>query len=108
MMPWLYLLAAICFEVLGTIFMKLSDGYTKTWFSWGSIMFYVMSFWLLALVLKYIPVGMAYAIWAGLGTAIIVIIGMIFFNEAVSFLRILFMLMIIGGVIGLNMVSKAH
>jgi len=106
MMVWLLLTAAIIFEVMGTTAMKLSDGMTKTWPSTWMVVFYCLSFWLLSLTLREIDVGVAYAVWAGLGTALVAVIGAVIFKEPVTGFKVLSLLMIVAGVIGLKLSSS--
>lgn len=107
-MNWLYLGLAIVSEVCGTTFMKLSDGMTKIKFSVLMLVFYVISLSMLSLALKKIEVGVAYAIWSGIGIALITIVGIIFFKETISVPKIIFVLFILVGVIGLNLFGTSH
>ncbi len=107
MSAWIILAAAIVFEVMGTTAMKLSDGMTKTWPSTWMVIFYCVSFWLLSLTLRHIDVGLAYAIWAGLGTALIAIVGVLLFKEPMTWLKAGSLLLIIVGVIGLKLSNSA-
>ncbi len=100
MMKWLILGLGIIFEVLGTVMMKYAEGFTKLAPSILVFVFYGLS--LAALVLEKMEVGNAYAIWASAGTAVIVIIGMIFFKESVSAGKIISVCLIIAGIIGLE------
>lgn len=102
-MSWIFLFIAILSEVTGTTFMKLSQGFTKLIPSIMIFVFYGLSLTLLSLSLKSIDVSVAYAIWSGLGTAIIAVIGIVLFKESVSTIKILSIFMIITGVIGLNL-----
>jgi small multidrug resistance pump len=102
-MQYIFLLGAIISEVIGTSALKLSDGFSKLWPSAVVVLAYGLSFFLLSLTLKRMGVGTAYAIWSGLGTALIVIIGILYFKEDVSVLKITSILLIIIGVIGLNL-----
>ncbi len=101
-MHWIYLGFAIVFEVAGTTSMKLSEGFSKLLPSGLMILFYIISFTLMTLALKRLEVGMTYAIWAGAGTAIIAIIGVLWFKEPISVLKTVSILLIIAGVIGLH------
>jgi small multidrug resistance pump len=83
-MKWLILLVGIIFEVLGTISMKYAEGFTKIIPSVLVFVFYGISLASLVFVLEKMEVGNAYAIWASAGTAIIAIIGIIFFKEHLS------------------------
>jgi small multidrug resistance pump len=105
---WLALAGAIALEVSGTVSMKLSDGLTKPIPVLFIFVFYAASFTLLALALKRIDVGVAYAIWAGAGTALIAIVGILYFKEPFSMLKALSILLIIAGVIGLNLSGAKH
>lgn len=107
MKSWIYLFLAIIFEVMGTVSMKYSEGFTKLTPSIFIFIFYGIAFTFLTFCLKTINLSMAYAIWAGLGTALIAIIGIFAFHEPVNVLKVLFLTMIIVGVMGLKMSSAA-
>jgi len=102
-MHWIYLGFAILFEVAGTTSMKLSEGFSKLVPSALMVVFYIISFALMALALKKLEVGMTYAIWAGLGTALIAVIGVLWFKEPMSALKAVSILLIIASVVGLNL-----
>lgn len=107
-MNWLMLYAAIGFEVVGTTSLKLSQGLTRPgWFAL-CLLLYGTSFALLAVALKTIPVGVAYAIWSGAGTVLIACIGILWFQEAAHPLRLFFILMIVAGAVGLNLTTRPH
>lgn len=78
MNPYIYLGGAILAEVIGTTLMKFSEGFTRLWPSVGTIICYCASFWLLAQTLAYIPTGIAYAIWSGVGIVLISLLTGIF------------------------------
>ena len=105
-MGWFYLLWAIVFEVSGTTCMKLSQGFTKLLPSVFLFIFYILSFISLTFVLKKIDVSVAYAVWSGLGTALIAVIGIIWFKESVSAIKIISLGLIILGVVGLNVIGE--
>ncbi len=107
-MHWIYLIIAILLEVAGTTCMKLSEGFAKPLFSVLLFAFYFSSFAVLTLALKKIDVSLAYAIWAGAGTALIALIGMFYFGEPVSIIKITGVLLIVGGVIALNLAGGSH
>lgn len=100
---WLYLLAAIVLEVAGTTSMKLSAGFSKLIPAVLIFVFYGLSFGVLTLALKRIEIGVAYAIWSGLGTALIALIGIVFFREALTPWKIASLLLIIMGVVELQL-----
>lgn len=104
-MAWLLLFLAGLFEVAFTTSLKLSENFTHP--KW-SILFFLnsgLSFYLLNLSLKTIPMGTAYAVWTGIGAAGTLIIGVFFFQEPTSWPRILFLMLLIGSVIGLKAVA---
>jgi small multidrug resistance pump len=100
------LLMAIAFEVCGTTCMKLSQGFSKLIPSVLIFVFYALSFFLFTMSLKRIDVSIAYAIWAGLGTALIAVIGIFGFKEPVNALKMVSLLVIVAGVIGLNLSDR--
>jgi small multidrug resistance pump len=104
---WFYLVLAIVTEVAGTTFLKLSDGMTKVVPIILTFALYGVSFVFLGLCLKKIDVGVSYAIWSGLGTALITVIGIMYFREPVSVLKIASIMLIIVGVVGLNL-TETH
>ncbi|MBO8181811.1 MAG: multidrug efflux SMR transporter [Archaeoglobus sp.] len=106
-MYWLYLILAILSEVVGTTNMKLSQGFTKLVPSILIFVFYGISFTFLTLALKKIDVSIAYAIWSGLGTALIVVIGLLIFKEPVTIVKLVSIGLIVVGVVGLHL-SGVH
>lgn len=106
-MHWILLALAIAFEVVGTNCMKLSQGFTKPLFGAGMFVCYIICFTLFAFALKKIDLSVGYAIWAGIGTALIAITGSIFFHEPVSALKVGGIALIIVGVVMLNL-SGGH
>ena len=106
MFGWLMLAATILFEVAGSLMMKLSNGFTVFWPSVGVFVFYALALAGLTLTLKYIELSIAYAVWAGVGTALIAIIGIYFFREPVSALKIISLVLVIAGVVGLQISSS--
>lgn len=106
-MHWSILLAiAICSEVCGSTMLKLSQGFTKPLPSLGFIIDFVIAFYCLSLVLKHISLGMAYAIWSGVGIILTAIIGVIIFNEKVDIWGMIGISLILMGVVILNTLSK--
>ncbi|MFE7777565.1 DMT family transporter [Streptomyces sp. NPDC057445] len=101
------LAAAIAAEVAGTTAMKYSEGFTRLWPSLITVVGYVLAFTLLAQTLKTMSVGTAYAIWAGVGTAAVAAIGMLFLNESMSPAKIAGIVLVVAGVIVLNL-GGAH
>lgn len=102
-MVYLMLASAILAEVLATTSMKYSDGFTRLWPTLGTVAGYAVAFVLLAQTLRTMAVGTVYAIWSGVGTAAIALIGMVFIGEAVNAARIVGILLVIAGVVVLNL-----
>lgn len=102
-MHWFYLAGAILFEVAGTTAMKLSLGFTRLLPSVLIFVFYAISFVALTFAVRKIDMSVSYAIWSGVGTALIALIGVYVFKESMTPLKIASMVLIIIGVIGLNM-----
>lgn len=108
MNPWLMLVGAILFEVAGTTCMKLSEGFTRPLPSVLIFVFYGVAFTLLTLALKKIDVSVAYAVWSAIGTAVIAGIGIVWFEEPLTALKVASLLLIIAGVVGLNLGGSTH
>lgn len=107
-MEWILLILAIVTEVGGTSLLKISDGLRNLAPTAGSLILYVVSLGLLALSLNKIDVSVAYAIWSGLGTALIVLISIFFLGETMSWMKLIFIGLIVVGAVGLNLTSSAH
>ncbi len=105
-MLWLFMFGAIALEVMGTISLKLSAGFTKPLFVVITIVGYLASFACLGLALKGLPVSTAYAIWAGVGTALVSIIGMVFLSEPSSLIKYGCIALIVIGVVGLHLADR--
>ena len=108
MYTWLLLVTAIAAEVGGTTSMKLSEGFTRPGPTTWVFVLYGVSFVLLAQVLKSMDVGVAYAIWSGLGTALVALVGVYMFGEPITVVRILSLALIVIGVFGLQMSGTSH
>jgi small multidrug resistance pump len=98
-MPWLLLGAAIATEVAGTLALRASDGLTKLVPSIIVVAGYLASFGFLALVLKTLPVGIVYAIWAAVGVALVAVLGKIMFDDPVPPIALIGMVLIVAGVV---------
>lgn len=103
---WIVLFIAGLFETAWAIGMKYSNGFTKLWPSVFTIIAMAISIWLLSISLKTLPVGSAYAVWTGIGAVGTAILGIIMFHESKDILKILFILMVVAGLVGLRLVSK--
>ncbi len=102
-MSWMFLFIAGIFEMLWAIGLKYSEGFTKFWASSFTVVTMIISFYFLSLALKNLPLGTAYAVWVGIGSVGIVIAGVILFGESLGFIRILSILFIVLGIIGLKL-----
>lgn len=107
-LSWLFLILAIVLEVAGTVAMKLSEGFTKFTPSVLLFVFYGFSFAFVTISLKKIDMSVTYAVWSGLGTALITLIGMYFFKEPVTIIKFASIGLIILGLIGLNIGGSSH
>lgn len=105
-MAWIYLLFAGFFEISWAIGLKYSNGFTVIFVSVITVICMIASFYFLALSVKTLPLGTAYAVWTGIGTIGTVILGIILFKEPVSVIRILCILLIVSGITGLKLVSN--
>ncbi len=102
-MAWVYLILAGFFETAWAVGLKYTEGWTKLVPSIITIAMMAVSFILLSLALKELPIGTAYAVWTGIGTIGTVIFGMIYFKEPSDILRILCILLIVAGIVGLKL-----
>jgi small multidrug resistance pump len=107
-MHWIHLALAILFEVAGTTCMKLSAGFTRAVPAVLMGIFYCICFFFLTLALKKIDVSVAYAVWSGIGVALIASIGVLYFREPVTMLKVFGLLAITVGVVALNMAGKTQ
>lgn len=107
MTQWIYLAIAIAAEVVGTSFLRASEGFTKLVPSLMVVAGYGLAFFFLSLTLEKIPVGIAYAVWSGAGVTLIAAIGWLFLGQKLDAAAILGMGLIVAGVVVLNLFSKA-
>lgn len=105
-MAWIYLVIAGLFEVVWAIGLKFTNGFTRPLASAGTLLAMLVSFLLLARALKHIPVGTGYAVWTGIGAAGTAIVGMLVLGESREIPRILCILLILSGVLGLRLFSS--
>jgi small multidrug resistance pump len=102
-MGWVYLLLAIGLEIAGTTSMKLSEGFSRLVPSVLIFVFYAGSFSLLTFALRRIELSTAYAVWSGVGTAVVAVIGIAWFQETLTAMKAVSLLLIVLGVVGLNL-----
>lgn len=106
MVGYIHLLAAICAEVFGTTCMKLSKGFSKLTPSVLVFVGYTISLVFLTYTLKRIEMSVAYAVWSGVGTALVAIIGIAYFKETLTVLKIASLALIVVGVVGLHLADR--
>jgi small multidrug resistance pump len=106
-MKWFYLMTAIGAEIIATSALKASDGFSRPWPVVVTLVGYSISFYFLSQALRFIPVGVAYAIWSGVGVVLISIIGAVFFKQPLDTPAMLGIGLIISGVLVLNLFSHA-
>lgn len=106
MKHWLFLSIAIFAEVFATSALKASDGFTRLWPSVLVVVGYSIAFYFLALTLRVLPVGVAYAVWAGLGVVLIALVGWLVYGQALDLPAVVGMILIVSGVIVMNVFSK--
>lgn len=102
-MAWLLLILAIAAEVVGTLSLKASDGFSRLWPSVAVVVGYALAFTLLAFALKTLDVGPAYALWAGLGTVGAAVGGWLVFSERMSILTVAGIVIVIVGVVAITL-----
>jgi quaternary ammonium compound-resistance protein SugE len=105
-MAWALLILAGLFEVGWAIGLKASQGFTRFWPSVWTVVALVISFWLLSVALKTLPLGTAYTVWVGIGAIGTVLLGVVLFGEPASLVRLGCVALILAGVVGLKLASS--
>ena len=105
-MPWIYLTAAILLEVAGITAMKLSRGFSEVLPSIAVPLFYVLSGTAVILALKRLELGVTYAVWSGVGTALAAMIGIAYFEEPLTSIKAASLGLVILGVVGLSLAAR--
>lgn len=105
-MAWVFVGIAGLLEVVWAYFMKISEGFSKPVESVATILTMGISFWLLSIAMKELPLGTAYAVWTGIGAAGAFVVGIMFLGEAVTAMRVGSVLLILAGIIGLKLASS--
>lgn len=105
-MSWVILFFAIVFEVAGTLTLKFTEGMTRLWPTVLMFAFYLVSLFGLSVAVSKIPVGTAYAVWSGVGTLMVAVLGVFWLKEEVTVLRSVSMLLIVIGVAGLYLTGS--
>ncbi|MCC7191687.1 MAG: multidrug efflux SMR transporter [Phycisphaeraceae bacterium] len=104
-MPWLILILAGLLEIVWAVGLKASQGFTRLWPSVWTIVGFAASFALLARAMKSLPLGTAYTVWTGIGAVGSVIAGVFLFNEGVTWPRMVCIIFILGGIVGLKLTT---
>lgn len=105
MTGWTYLIIAGLLEIGFASMIKLTENFTKVFPTILFILFAMASFYMLTKAIESIPIGTAYAVWTGIGAIGTVIVGIAFYNDPISFLRLFFICMLIFSIVGLKLVS---
>ena len=106
-MAWVFLIAAGLCEIFWAVGLKRSEGFTKVWTSVWTVALMILSFVLLSVAMRRLPLGTAYAVWTGIGAVGTVIWGMAFMGEPRDTPRVLCIMLIICGIVGLKVWSRA-
>ncbi|PTQ78852.1 small multidrug resistance pump [Nitrosomonas oligotropha] len=106
MQQWIFLAVAIVSEVIATSFLKSAEGFTRLWPSLIVVIGYLLAFYLLSLTLKTIPVGVAYAIWSGVGIVLIALSGWLFLGQLLDTPALIGLALIIAGVAVISVFSR--
>ena len=104
-LAWVFLLVAGLLEIVWSVSMKASQGFTKQDFTTITVIAACLSFWLLGLALRLLPVGTAYAVWTGIGAVGAAVLGIVFFGESLTIARIGCIALIVCGIVGLKLFS---
>src|SRR5262250_1111743 len=104
-LAWVLLLVAGLLEIVWSVSLKASDGFTKHYFTAITFVAAALSFWLLGLALRQLPVGTAYAVWTGIGAVGAAVLGIALFGESLSFARIGCIALIVCGILGLKLLG---
>ena len=106
-MPWIWLIVAGALEVAWAVGLKYADGFTKLWPSVITVALMLASFWCLAQAVKGLPLGTSYAIWTGIGAVGTAVFGILLFKEPATVARLVCMLLIVAGIVGLKLTARA-
>ena len=107
MPPFLILIVAVLFETIGTTALQASQQFSKLGPSIVVVVSYAVSFFLLSVTLKFMPVGVVYALWSGMGIVFIAIIGLLVFGQRLDFAAVAGLAMIVGGIVVIHLFSNA-
>lgn len=106
-MAWVILMIAGLFEMGWAIGLKYTEGFTRLWPTLGTVLAMGMSLWLLGIAMKSLPVGTAYSVWVGVGAVGTVLLGIVLLEEPVNTGRLVSVLLIVAGIVGLKLATPA-
>jgi quaternary ammonium compound-resistance protein SugE len=106
-MNWVLLLVAGLFEIVWAVGLKYTEGFTRLWPSVGTALAMIVSLGLLAVAMKSLPMGTAYAVWVGVGAVGTALVGMLMLGEPASALRLISLSLILAGIVGLKLATAA-
>ncbi|MFI2702417.1 DMT family transporter [Cellulosimicrobium composti] len=107
-MAWIVLVASGMLEAGWALSLKASHGFTRLWPSVGFVVMLVLSMVGLSIALKSLPVGVAYGVWVGIGAALTAVLAVVLFDEPVTVLKVISLVLIVAGVVGLNLSGGGH
>jgi small multidrug resistance pump len=103
---WLILIASILFEVFGMLSIRYSNGFSNLLPTASAVMCFITSIWLMSISLKQIEMGIAYAVWAAASTAVVALLGIVFYAESIASFKIAGLILVVIGVVLLNLGAK--
>ncbi|MBN0042451.1 multidrug efflux SMR transporter [Cellulosimicrobium cellulans] len=107
-MAWIVLIASGMLEAGWALSLKASHGFTRLWPSVGFVVMLVLSMVGLSVALKSLPVGVAYGVWVGIGASLTAVLAVVLFDEPVTVLKVISLVLIVAGVVGLNLSGGGH
>ena len=107
-MAWIVLIASGMLEAGWALSLKASDGFSKLWPSVAFVVMLVLSMVGLSIALKTLPVGVAYGVWVGIGASLTAVLAVVLFDESVTVLKVVSLVLIVAGVVGLNLSGGGH
>ena len=108
MLPWIYLAIAGLLEVGWAIGLKYTEGWTRLWPSVGTLVLMFTSFYFLSLAVRTLPAGTAYAMWTGIGAVGMAVAGMVMFDEPRNAMRVICLVLIVAGIVGLKVTADVR
>ena len=107
-MAWIVLILSGMLEAGWALSLKASDGFSKLWPSVAFVVMLVLSMVGLSIALKTLPVGVAYGVWVGIGASLTAVLAVVLFDESVTVLKVVSLVLIVAGVVGLNLSGGGH